>query len=193
MRQSMRCCRTELSHPDIVDGTAYFVCSECGNVLEVDNYRVYTTEESFSFFEEKFGFCLPKEYEIYSGTSDTKVVELPATEKESLKFYFSEGFYVIDSFASVDPNDEHSLHQTISSGREWGLSSALVPLDGDGHTWLALDYSESNSEPGVIVTETDNGHTLLVATSFKEFISNLLNYEDVYDPDGNIVYKKRNT
>ncbi|MES9912834.1 MAG: hypothetical protein ABW126_10615 [Candidatus Sedimenticola sp. 4PFRAG1] len=105
----MRCCRKVLSNPDIVDGTAYFVCPECGDVREVENYRVYTTEEAISYFEEKYGFLLPKEYINYSGTSQTKVVKLPSSEKESLKYYFGGGFYEIGGFASVDPNDENTI------------------------------------------------------------------------------------
>jgi len=189
----MRCCKKQLSNPDIVDGTAYFVCSECGDVRELENYRVYSTEEAFSFFEEKYGFCLPKDYASFSGTSENIVVKLPSCDKEALKFYFGDGFYVIGGFASIDPNDENSIYKTVSSGREWGLPSAFVPLEGDGHTWLALDYSDSHNEPKVVVIETDDGNSLLVANNFNELISNLLRYEEVYDTDGNVIYSEGST
>jgi hypothetical protein len=184
----MKCCRKELSNPDIVDGTAYFVCPECGDVREVQNYRVYTTEEAISYFEEKYGFILPKEYASYSGTRETKVVKLPACDTESLKYYFGDGFYVIGTFANIDPNAENSIYDSISTGREWGLPNTYVPLEGDGHTWLALDYSNSLTEPKVVVTETDDGNSLVAANSFNEFISKLLQYEEVYDLDGNLIY-----
>ncbi|WP_156481495.1 SMI1/KNR4 family protein [Microbulbifer thermotolerans] len=61
-------------------------------------------------------------------------------------------------------------------------------LEGDSHTWLALDYSDSLTDPKVIVTETDDGNSLVVANTFKEFLSSLLQYEEVYDLDGNIIY-----
>ena len=184
----MKCCSKELKNPDVIDGTAYFVCPECGDVREVENYRVYTTEEAFSLFEEKYGFRLPKEYVNFSGTSETKVVKLPPCENETLEYYFGERFYEIGSFANVDPNAEKNIYSSISSGLEWGLPNTYVPLEGDGHTWLALDYSNSLTDPKVIVTETDEDNSLVVANSFNEFIENLLQFEEVYDLDGNVIY-----
>lgn len=186
----MKCCRKELTNPDIVDGTAYFVCPECGDVREVENYKVYTTEEALLYFKEKYGFDLPKEYVPLSNSEETKVIKVPAYENESLKYYFSDGFYEIGTFASVDPNAEYSIHGFISSGIEWGLPATYIPLEGDGHTWLVLDYSDSTTEPKVVVTETDDGNSLVVANSFNEFISCLLQYEEVYDLDGNVVYSE---
>lgn len=186
----MRCCSRELKNPDIVDGTAYFVCPECGGVREVENYRVYTHEEALSYFKEKYGFTLPKEYVKFSESEETKVVKLPSCENETLKYYFGEGFYEIGTFASVDPNSEYSIYSSISSGREWGLPETYVPLEGDGHTWLALDYGDSFTEPKVVVTETDEGNSLVVANTFNEFVSNLLQYEEVYDLNGNVIYSE---
>lgn len=184
----MRCCKKELKNPDIVDGTAYFVCPECGDVREVENYKVYTTEDALLYFEEKYGVTLPKEYVSLSDSEGTKVVKLPPCETASLKYYFGEGFYEIGAFASVDPNAENSIHRFISLGIEWGLPSTFIPLEGDGHTWLVLDYSDSRTEPRVVVVETDDGNSLVVANTFNEFISSLLQYEEVYDLDGNIIY-----
>jgi hypothetical protein len=186
----MKCCRKELSNPDIVDGTAYFVCSECGNVREVENYRVYSAEEALSYFEEKYGFLLPKEYVNLSKSEETKVVKLPPCDNETLNYYFGEGFYEIGAFSTLDPNAENSIFSSKSSGREWGLPKTYVPLEGDGHTWLALDYSDSLTDPKVIVTETDDGNSLVVANTFNEFVSSLLQYEEVYDLDGNIIYSE---
>ena len=186
----MRCCGKELTNPDIVDGTAYFICPECGDVRVVENYRVYTNEEALSYFKEKCGFILPREYVELSISEQTKVVKLPPCENESVKYYFGEGFYVIGTPASVDPNAENSIYSSISSGIEWGLPSTYIPIEGDGHTWLALDYSDSSTEPRVVVTETDVGNCIVVANSFNEFISGLLQYEEVYDLDGNVIYSE---
>ena len=114
----LRCCRKKLSTPDIIDGTAYFVCPECGVVREVENYRVYTVEDAISYFENKYGFRLPKEYVNISGSRETKVVKLNSTDLESFNFYFGDGFYEIGRFASIDPNDENSIYNNVSSGRE---------------------------------------------------------------------------
>jgi len=184
----MRCCRKELTSPDLIEGTAYFVCPECGDVREIENYRVYTTEEAFDYFEEKYGFVMPEEYASLSGSEETKVVKLPPCEDKTLKYYFGEGFYEIGDFASIDPNAENSIYSLVSSAWEWGLPNTYIALEGDGHTWLALDYSDSSTKPRVIVVETDEGNSLVVSNSFDEFISGLLMYEKVYDLDGNVIY-----
>tara|TARA_R110001599_G_scaffold300378_1_gene505486 strand:+ start:1491 stop:2051 length:561 start_codon:yes stop_codon:yes gene_type:complete len=186
----MRCCRKELSSPDIVDGTAYFVCSECGDVREIENYRVYTSEEALKSFTEQYGFILPEEYVRLLDSEGTKIVKLPPCENKAIKYYFGEGFYEIGTFASIDPNSESSIYNSISSSREWGLPSTYVPIDGDGHTWLVLDYSDSSIAPKVMITETDSGNSLVIANTFNEFLSCLLQYEEVYDLDGNVIYRE---
>ncbi|WP_348826571.1 SMI1/KNR4 family protein [Halomonas sp. RT37] len=187
-QQSMRCCKKELSSPDVVDGKAYFVFPECGNVREIENYRVCSAEEALSYFEKKYGFLIPKEYVNLLKLEEAKIVKLPPCNNEALKCYLGEGFYEVGTFPNLDPNAENSIFSSMSSGREWGLPKPYVPLEGDGHTWLALDYSDSLTDPKVIATETDDGNSLVVANTFNEFVSSLLQYEEVYDLEGNIIY-----
>lgn len=189
----MKCCNRELPNPEIIEGTAYFVCPECGMVREKRNYQTYAIDECFSLFQEKYGFVLPNEYVDFSNSKKTMVVKLPPCNNKLLEYYFGDGFYEIGTVASLDPNSEESIYHFVSSGREWGLPNSYVPIEGDGHTWLALDFSCSPAEPKVVVTETDAGNSLIVANSFNEFLSSLLEYEEVYDIDGNIIYKEKAT
>ena len=183
----MKCCREELCNPDIIDGTAYFVCAKCGNVQEIQNYRVYTTDEAVRYFAEQTGYQLPHGYVNYIEPTQGKIIALPECENEISAFYFGEGFYVMAKLASIDPNHQNSIYNAISIARDWGVLPGLVPLEGDGHTWLALDYRHSNDEPKVVVIETDEGNILTVANSFNEFILKLRPYADVYDFDGNLI------
>ena len=59
-------------------------------------------------------------------------------------------------------------------------------IDGDGHSWLALDYRRTG-EPAVIVIETDEMESLKVANSFAEMVAALVPYESVYDAEGNRI------
>lgn len=63
-----------------------------------------------------------------------------------------------------------------------------MPLEGDGHTLLVLDYSNSLIAHKVMVTETDGGNSLVVANSFSDFMTNILQHEEVYDLDDNGIY-----
>lgn len=184
----MKCCKKELPNPEIVDGTAYFICPECGDVREVEDYKIYTVEDALVYFKEKYGFVLPTGYLALSISEETKVVTLPPIKSEKLKYLFGERFYEIGTVASVDPNAEYSIHKCISNGLEWGLPDTYVPIEGDGHRWLVLDYGDSLTEPKVRIAETDEGCSLVLAKSFDEFVSRLLPYKDAYDSDGNVIF-----
>lgn len=183
-----RACPNEYPEPDVIDGTAYFVCASCGNVHEVENYRVYTPEERIEKFEKEHGVRLPGEYLRYAGTNDSWVVKLPPCNTDSTRYYFGEGFYEVGEFSGLDPDKYRSIFDSPGLVEEWGLPKKLVLIDGDGHTWLALDYRDSDNDPKVIVIESDEGSSLVVANNFKEFVSSLLSYASVYDTNGNIIY-----
>ncbi|WP_419810339.1 SMI1/KNR4 family protein [Bacterioplanoides sp.] len=189
----MKCCRKELESPEIIDGTAYFVCPECGDLYEVKNYRVYSTDEAFNYFKEKYGFNLPKEYISLQEVEHGSTFKLPPSNSQCIQYYFGEDFYVTGDIAKVDPNADYSIYDSANSGWEWGVPDYCIAIEGDGHTWLALDYSASSKSPSVVVIETDDNNSLTVATSFSDFVSALLPYEDVYDIDGNIIYNKKST
>ena len=190
----MKCkgCSTKYSEPDIIDGTAYFVCSNCGNFHEVKNYRVYTNQERIEVFEKEYGVKLPEEYISFAGKNGSWVVKLPPYNSDLTKYYFGEGFYEIERFYGLDAEDfeSSSIFDSASLAEEWRLPKKLVLIDGDGHTWLALDYRNSDIEPLVIVIESDKSNYLVVANNFKDFVQSLLSYESVYDKDGGIIYNE---
>ncbi|EWM13428.1 SMI1/KNR4 family protein [Kutzneria sp. 744] len=53
---------------------------------------------------------------------------------------------------------------------EWGLPTGVVPLSGDGHTWIALDYRRPG-EPSVVWLE--EGRELALAADFRSFVEGL--------------------
>jgi hypothetical protein len=156
--------------------------------VEVDNSLVCTDIEKIKMFESEYKVALPKEYIDYIGTNNSLVVKLPPCHSEATEFYFGEGFYEIGKFSNLDRNEENSLFNSSYLVDTWGLPEKLVPIDGDGSTWLALDYRNSSTNPKVVVIETGGCETLVVAKTFKEFTQLLLTYESVFDADGNIIY-----
>ena len=186
----MKCnsCANEYPQPEIIEGTAYFVCVNCGNVHEVKDYQVYTKEERVELFEKENGVKLPKEYINYAGTNDSWVVKLPPYNSDTTQYYFGEGFYEIGKFMSLEPDEGSSIFDNAMRIQSWDLPRRIVLIEGDGHTWLALDYRKSKDEPKVIVIESSASNSLEVANSFTEFVQLLLPYESVYDLDGNVIY-----
>jgi hypothetical protein len=189
----MKCCNKEYPDPNIINGTAYFVCSECGEVREIQDYKIYTKKDRIDQFEKEYGVKLPSEYVNFANKKDSWVVKLPAANTESTKYYFGEGYYQITRFYSLDPNEAGSVFDSAYLIETWDLPKELVLIDGDGHTWLALDYRDLKKIPRVIVIESDEGNSLVVADNFKEFISTLLPYDSVYDDNGAIIYNGKST
>lgn len=58
---------------------------------------------------------------------------------------------------------------------EWGLPEGLVLLDGDGHTWSALDYrgAGESDEPSVVWLDVEVDDELTIASSFRELLARL--------------------
>ena len=186
----MKCCNTEYPDPHIVDGTAHFICSVCWETREIKNYREYTEQESIDDFEKEYGVKLPNRYLELLNKSDCLVAKVPSTDIQSLKFYFGEGFYTLGEISGLNKYEYRSLFDSSYLSETWGLPDNLVLLDGDGHTWLSLDYRESAVDPKVILIESDECNSLVIADNFEEFISRLIPYEKVYDREGNIIYDR---
>ncbi|MFI9509132.1 SMI1/KNR4 family protein [Nocardia sp. NPDC052566] len=58
---------------------------------------------------------------------------------------------------------------------EWGLPAPIVLLDGDGHYWIGLDYTDCGrqGEPSVALFDTDEGTSLCLASNFEKFLEGL--------------------
>jgi hypothetical protein len=169
------------------------VCTECGELREFKDYRVYSVEESFDYFKGKYGFDLPKEYILFQAIEHGSVFKLPQSDNKAINYYFGEDFYTTGDIANINPNADYSIHDSVNSGWEWDLPASHIAIEGDGHTWLALDYSSSTVNPSVVIVEADESNSLKVAESLEELMTRILRYEDVYDTDGNIIYHQNST
>ncbi len=68
---------------------------------------------------------------------------------------------------------------------EWGLPSEVVLLDGDGHTWTALDYRAAGGagEPSVVWVDIELKDELTIAASFSDLLVRLRPDSDFLDED----------
>lgn len=171
----MQCCGKEYDAPQVIDGVAYFICSECGEVLEVPNYTSLSGDEFIEQFEQAYAIQLPKQYAKFAGCELDVTLHLPPSHSTSTQFYFGDGEYELNQLASLHLYNGPSLFDLAKQAEEWGLPEHVIPLEGDGHTWLALDYRRSKSCPQVIVMETDEYDCLIVAETFADFASQLEN------------------
>ena len=56
---------------------------------------------------------------------------------------------------------------------EWDLPKDLLLLDGDGHSWIGLDYRQKNANPPVVYIDTQRDQLFELAPNFDVFLSGL--------------------
>lgn len=76
--------------------------------------------------------------------------------------------------------------------KEWGMPEGLILFHGDGHTWLAFDYREVNVDPSIVYIDNETEEVIKLADSFKQFLSNLYNEEEI-DPGDSHFYQPQFT
>ena len=143
--------------------------------------------------ERILGVRLPLSYvnlmrERNGGYLEPRLLRVGVTLPEKFKGYISHGHLGVASIAGLNtaPDTSGSLTQSSYMIDEWDLPCGLVLLDGDGHTWIALDYRETNEAPAVVFVLAGQSECLKLADNFGEFLQKLVPYEDVYDLDGNL-------
>jgi hypothetical protein len=82
---------------------------------------------------------------------------------------------------SEPPGYGNGVLSTPYMTREWGLPEGLVLLDGDGHTWVALDYRGAgvDGEPSVVWIDVELDEELDLAPTFSDLVSGLLTEDDL--------------
>lgn len=139
------------------------------------------------------GVQLPAAYlalmrEHNGGYVDEQLLRVVAAIPAELQPYIDHGYVSIGSIAGLnsDPEADGGLLQTAYLTQEWDLPAGLVLLDGDGHTWVALDYRGAAAEPPVIFLEAYSGAHVVIARDFADFLRRLVPFESVYDDDGEL-------
>ena len=112
---------------------------------------------------------------------------------KKLNYYLGVGFWSLGALSGISTGmaNTDSIVYTAKIAHEWGIPEKVIAFDGDGHTWLAFDYRDSClSEPKIIFIESDDLLFFDIADNFTEFLKLLIPSDQVYDYDGNIIYKR---
>jgi hypothetical protein len=122
------------------------------------------------------------------GFLEPQLVSVKAFIAEEFEGHVSDGYISVSAIAGLNPaaDADGSLTQSAYMIQEWDLPDGLVLLDGDGHTWIALDYRIKKENPPVVFALAGHPECLPLAENFSEFLQCLVPYEDVYDLDGNL-------
>ncbi len=67
--------------------------------------------------------------------------------------------------------------------KEWELPEGLVLINGDGHTWVAMDYRKTKENPTIHYFDVEMEEDFKLADSFDEFIEGLYTVEYTVDEE----------
>lgn len=66
---------------------------------------------------------------------------------------------------------------------EWDLPKGLILINGDGHTWVALDYRNTKENPPIHYFDLEMEEDFKLADSFDELIKGLYTVEYIVDEE----------
>ncbi|MGG4209596.1 SMI1/KNR4 family protein [Bacillus safensis] len=67
--------------------------------------------------------------------------------------------------------------------KEWELPEGLVLINGDGHTWVAMDYRKTKENPAIHYFDVEMEEDFKLADSFDELIQGLYTAEYTVDEE----------
>ena len=141
---------------------------------EIDEEGYYTlkqiTAEEVAKAEDKLGVTLPDTY-------------------KKLILKQNGGYIVHNAFPTTHSNSwakdhiqfNHLLGIAEDEGimdsayliKEWELPEGLVLINGNGHTWVAMDYRKTKENPAIHYFDVEMEEDFKLADSFDEFIQGL--------------------
>lgn len=128
------------------------------------------TNEMIEMAEQQLQVKLPSAYlELLSEQNGGTLLHkaFPTMEPNS----WAEDHVHLDTIYGI-AKDEGILQSTYLI-REWGLPERLVLFGGDGHSWFAFDYRETDENPPIIYLEADEEIVFELASNFEAFIAGL--------------------
>lgn len=138
------------------------------------------TNEMIEMAEQQLQVKLPLAYvELLSEQNGGGILHraFPTMEHNS----WAENHVHLDTIFGIA--EDEGILQSAYLIQEWGLPENIVLFGGDGHSWFAFDYRETNENPPIIYLEADEEIVFELAANFKEFIDGLYTHieEDLED------------
>lgn len=149
------------------------------------NKNIWQVDEEYSF--------KPITTEMVEKAEEELKVKLPESYTSLLKEQ-NGGYISYDSFPTNFPTswaDDHinidyirgiggeeSILESEYLIEEWGLPKKVVLISGDGHTWIAFDYRNTDENPPIILIDHDGEEITELAPDFESFLNELTNLED---------------
>ena len=89
---------------------------------------------------------------------------------------WGEKYVKVDSIMGIE--EDGGILVSDQYINEWGMPKNLILLNGDGHTWIALDYRKNKEFPSVIFIDNEREQIIELALNYESFIKKLMTVEE---------------
>ncbi|WP_367294293.1 SMI1/KNR4 family protein [Bacillus pumilus] len=151
---------------------------------EIDEEGYHTlkkiNEEEIAKAEKKLGVTLPDTYKkLILGQNGGYIVHnaFPTTHSNS----WAEDHIQFNHLLGIA--EDEGIMDSAYLIKEWELPEGLVLINGDGHTWVAMDYRKTKEDPAIHYFDVEMEEDFKLADSFDEFIQGLYTAEYTVDEE----------
>ncbi len=151
---------------------------------EIDDEGYYTlkkiTAEEVAKAEKKLGVTLPDTYKkLILEQNGGYIVHnaFPTTHSNS----WAEDHIQFNHLLGIA--EDEGIMDSAYLIKEWELPEELVLINGDGHTWVAMDYRKTKDNPAIHYFDVEMEEDFKLANSFDEFIQGLYTAEYTVDEE----------
>lgn len=151
---------------------------------EIDEEGYYTLKkinaEEIAKAEKKLGVTLPDTYKkLILEQNGGYIVHnaFPTTHSNS----WAEDHIQFNHLLGIA--EDEGIMDSAYLIKEWELPEGLVLINGDGHTWVAMDYRKTKENPSIHYFDVEMEEDFKLADSFDEFIEGLYTAEYTVDEE----------
>ncbi|WP_342474059.1 SMI1/KNR4 family protein [Bacillus sp. FSL W8-1141] len=151
---------------------------------EIDEEGYYTlkkiNEAEIAKAEKKLGITLPDTYKkliLEQNGGYTIHNAFPTTHSNS----WAEDHIQFNHLLGIA--EDEGIMESAYLIKEWELPEGLVLINGDGHTWVAMDYRKTKENPTIHYFDVEMEEDFKLADSFDEFIEGLYTAEYSVDEE----------
>ncbi|MCL7871735.1 SMI1/KNR4 family protein [Bacillus altitudinis] len=151
---------------------------------EIDEEGYYTLKkinaEEIAKAEKKLGITLPDTYKkliLEQNGGYTIHNAFPTTHSNS----WAEDHIQFNHLLGIA--EDEGIMESAYLIKEWELPKGLVLINGDGHTWVAMDYRKTKENPAIHYYDVEMEEDFKLADSFDEFIEGLYTVEYSVDEE----------
>ncbi|MER3123500.1 SMI1/KNR4 family protein [Bacillus altitudinis] len=153
---------------------------------EIDEEGYYTlkkiNEAEIAKAEKKLGVTLPDTYKkliLEQNGGYTIHNAFPTTQSNS----WAEDHIQFNHLLGIA--EDEGIMDSAYLIKEWELPEGLVLINGDGHTWVAMDYRKTKENPAIHYFDVEMEEDFKLADSFDEFIEG--HYKAEYSVDEEVA------